>query len=59
LILAIATEGPAVLDSTSRSQTVRNDVDMPGSTAALEHPVEMRASYAETLHGLGFSSGKF
>ena len=32
-----ATEGPAgVLDSTSRSPTERNAVDMPGSAAAIE-----------------------
>jgi len=34
-----ATEGPAgVLDSTPRSPTERNAVDMPGSTAAVESP---------------------
>jgi hypothetical protein len=34
-----ATEGPAdVLDSTSRSPTERNAVDMPGSAAAVESP---------------------
>jgi hypothetical protein len=35
--LASATEGPAgVLDSTSRSLTERNAVDMPGSASAVE-----------------------
>ena len=39
-----ATEGSAgVLDSTSRSPTERNAVYMPGSAAAVESPVEMRA----------------
>ena len=35
-ILAGATDGPAVLDSTSRSPKERNAVDMPGSAAAVE-----------------------
>jgi hypothetical protein len=37
LLFASATEGPAgVLDSTSRSPTERNALDMPGSTSAVE-----------------------
>jgi hypothetical protein len=40
-----ATEGPAgVLDSTSRSPTERNAVDMPGSASAVESWVEMRVN---------------
>jgi len=43
-----ATEGSAgVLDSTSRSLTERNAVDMPGSVAAVESRREMRATYSE------------
>ncbi len=43
-----ATEGSAgVLDSTSRSLTERNVVDMPGSVAAVESRREMRATYSE------------
>jgi hypothetical protein len=39
-----ATEGPGgVLDSTSRSPTERNAVDMPGSAAAVESWWEVRA----------------
>ncbi len=39
-----ATEGPEdVLDSTSRSPTERNAVDMPGFAAAVESWREMRA----------------
>ena len=38
-----ATEGSAgVLDSTSRSPTERNAVDMPGSAAAVESWVESK-----------------
>ncbi len=41
-----ATEGSAagVLDSTSRSPTERNAVDMPGSAAAVESRRDMQAS---------------
>jgi hypothetical protein len=39
-----ATEDPAgILDSMSRSPTERSAVDMPGSVAAAESWVEMRA----------------
>ena len=44
-----ATEDPAgVLDTTSRSPTERNAVDMPGSAAAVESLREMRARTLET-----------
>ena len=45
-----ATEGPAgVLDSTARSPTERNAVDMPGSAAAVESLREMRAKAASFI----------